>query len=180
MDNVVMPKIDQPYRFSFTTCSLRQQETLKLAKLYLQHGDWNAVRKHAIEGNVLQQRTTNSSKKLCQELISRLRTLSDDELAYLVQCPESEKAFIIWLAICKRYRFIREFAIDLFSEHYFNQRHQIQLTDFDVFFSSKFSLHDKLGDISNATKQKVRQIVFNMLHEAGLVDRANNINYSNC
>ena len=149
---------------------------VKLATLYVRFQDWNSVRDHVIQNNTLQQRTTNSSKKLCQELLSRLKHLSLDELIYLVECPESEKSILLWISVCRRYGFIRDFAVEVVREHYLNLNYQIEYTDFEVFFSSKLSVHEELADISVSTRSKVRQVVFRMLREAGLLSEQNNIN----
>ncbi|MCC6613394.1 MAG: DUF1819 family protein [Anaerolineae bacterium] len=114
--------VDERYSLSFTTSSIRQQESLKLAILYIRYKDWRLVRSDVIERNILQQRTTTSSKKLFQELSSRLRHLSDAEINYLAECPESEKSIMLWVANCRRYRFIRDFTIEVLWE---NQRNLI-------------------------------------------------------
>ena len=79
--------IEQSYNLSFTASSLRKQESLKLATLYLHYGDWDAVRDEVIKNNTLQQRTTSSTKRIYRELVSRLKHLSEEEMRYLVNCP---------------------------------------------------------------------------------------------
>ena len=165
----------QCYSLSFTTSSLRVQETVKIARLYAEYRDWNSVRDHVIEHNALQQRTTTSSKKLCRELLSRLQLLSDDELGYLVDCPESEAALVVWVAVCRRYEFIRDFVLEVLAERRLNLNKQIEYSDFDVFFSSKLTHHVELDAVSVPTRHKVRQVIFTMLREAGFLSRQNTL-----
>ena len=45
------------YSMSFTTGSLFHRESVKLAALFLELGDWNAVRDQVLSGNLLGQNT---------------------------------------------------------------------------------------------------------------------------
>lgn len=168
--------VEQSYNLSFTASSLRQQDTLKLASLYLQYKDWDVVRDEAIKNNMLQQRTTSSAKRICQELVLRLKHLSEEEIRYLVNCPESEKAILLWVSVCRHYPFIHDFAVEVLREHLINLNHQIDYSDFDVFFSTKLGLHDELDTITVSTHRKIRQVLFRMLREAGLLSHDNTIN----
>lgn len=169
-------RIPSEYSFAFTTCGLRKNECMALVELYVQCRDWNLVREHVIGQNLLQQRTASSSKKLYRELASRLRYLSTYELSYLLTCPESEKPILLWVSICRRYRFIREFAIEVLRESCLTLKTQLSLTDFDIFFGSKRCLSEGMGDMSMTTQRKVRQVIFSMLRDSSLLDRHNNIN----
>lgn len=164
------------YSLSFTTSSMRKHESLKLAELYLQYKDWKSVRDYVIENNILQQRTTRSSKKLCQELISRLRQLTDEELIYLVKSPETEKSIILWIAVCRRYRFIYDFSMEVVREHLLTLNHRLDHADFEVFFSSKLNVYEELDSISISTKRKVRQVIFRMLQEMNLLNQNSRLN----
>lgn len=168
--------VQRYYSLSFTTSSMRKHESLKLAELYLQYRNWKSVRDYVIENNILQQRTTRSSKKLCQELISRLRQLADEELIYLVKCPEIEKSIILWIAVCRRYRFISDFSMEVVREHLLTLKHHLDHADFEVFFSSKLNIYEELDSISISTKRKVRQVIFRMLQEVNLLDQNGRLN----
>ncbi|WP_039960780.1 BrxA family protein, partial [endosymbiont of Riftia pachyptila] len=71
------------YSMSFTTGSLFHRESVKLAALYFKLKDWNAVRDKVISENLLQARTLNTSKRVCREIISRLKKLNSSELELL-------------------------------------------------------------------------------------------------
>jgi len=176
MENLKSIMAQHGYSLSFTTSSLRTLESVKLARLYAKYQNWSVVRDHVIEYNTLQQRTTTSSKKLCRELLSRLKLLSDDELEYLTDCPESEAALIVWVAACRRYAFIRDFVLEVLAERRLQLSIVIEPSDFNVFFSSKLAYHNELESISVATRHKVQQVIFTMLREAGFLGRQNTLN----
>ena len=161
---------------SFTTGSLFHRESVKLAALYLELGDWNAVRDKVISNNLLQTRTLNTLKRVCREVISRLKTLSIEELVLLVEANPQEQGYLLWLATCRRYRFIADFAIEVLRERYITLKTDVNHEDFDSFFNRKSEWHAELDVIQPTTRNKLRQVLFRILREAGLLASNNIIN----
>jgi hypothetical protein len=148
---------------SFITGSLFRHESVKLAALYIDLGDWNSVRDKVIAENLLQTRTLNTLKRVCLEVISRLRTLSPGELECLVEGSHQEQAYLLWLAVCRRYRFIADFAVEVLRERYITLKGDLTLDDFDSFFNRKSEWHLELDEITPSTRGKLRQVLFKML-----------------
>ncbi|PTQ90927.1 putative inner membrane protein DUF1819 [Nitrosomonas nitrosa] len=161
---------------SFTTGGLFQRESAKLVVLYLNLGDWNSVHNKVITENLLQTRTLNTLKRVCREVVSRLRTLSQDELEFLVESNHQEQAYLLWLAICRRYKFIADFAVEVLRERYITLKADLTFDDFDSFFNRKSEWHLELDEITPATRSKLRQVLFRILHEADLLTTNNMIN----
>ncbi|WP_228024832.1 DUF1819 family protein [cf. Phormidesmis sp. LEGE 11477] len=169
---------------SFTTGSLFHQESITVAELFLKLQDWRAVREAVLADNLLQFKTVNTQKRVYREITSRLKTLCVSEalpmenraLKLLVQGTVQEQKQILWLAVCRRYRFIAEFARDVLRERYLNFQRVIAHEDFDIFFNHKADWHDELDRIANATRVKARQILFKMLKEADFLAFDNVIN----
>lgn len=164
------------YSTSFTTGSLFHQESVKLVNLYIALGSWTFVRSKVIEENLLQARTVNTLKRVCREIISRLKTLSWDELELLSQGNLQEQAYLLWLAVCRRYKFIADFAIEVIREHYIMLKTDITYDDFDAFFNRKSEWNLELEKISPLTRSKLRQVLFKMLREVNLLTNDNKIN----
>ncbi len=162
------------YSMSFTTGSLFHRESVMLAALYLDLGDWDSVRDKVISDNVLQTRTLNTLKRVCREVISRLKTLSPGELKFLLETSHQEQAYLLWLAVCRRYRFIADFAIEVLRERYITLKTDLNYEDYDSFFNQKSEWHSELDEIRPATRSKLRQVLFKILREADLLS-ANNI-----
>ena len=164
------------YSMSFTTGSLFHRESVKLAALYLDLGDWNSVRDKVIAENLLQTRTLNTLKRVCREIISRLRTMSPGELEFLLEGSHQEQAYLLWLAVCRRYRFIADFAVEVLRERYITLKADLTHEDFDSFFNRKSEWHLELDEITPATRSKLRQVLFKILREADLLAANNMIN----
>lgn len=163
------------YSMSFTTGSLFHHESVELAALYLALGDWKSVSHKVVDENLLQSRTLNTLKKVCREVISRLRTLSPSELKLLVEGNHQEQAYLLWLAVCRRYRFIGDFAVEVLRERHITLKGDLTHEDFDSFFNRKAEWHLELDEITPATRSKLRQVLFKILREADLLTSNNMI-----
>ena len=166
---------DDKYIMSFTSGSLFHRESVTLAALYFDHGDWNSVRDKVVSENLLQARTLNSLKRICREVISRLRTLSLGELDFLVEGSHQEQAYFLWISVCRRYRFIADFAVEVLRERYITLKGDLTYDDFDSFFNRKSEWHLELDEVTTTTRGKLRQVLFRILREADLLTGKNMI-----
>ncbi len=158
----------EKYSLSFIGGALLQQQSVKFAELYLEKNDWGDVRKEVLANNLLQTRTESSAKRICPEISSRLSHLNRDELEFLVTGDPREQAYLIWLAICRKYHLIYEFSVEVIRERFLTLNYDLCYEDFDAFFNAKAEWHEELEKITVSTRYKVRQILFKMLREAGL------------
>jgi hypothetical protein len=163
------------YNMSFTSGALLQQPSVLFAEIYSTLGDWQAARAKVLDGNLLQARTQNTAHRICREVIARLKSLSADQLAILAEGSAKDQAHVLWAAICKRYRFIHDFAVEVIHEKFLALDPDLAYADYDIFFNQKAEWHDELANIQPSTRAKLRQIVFRMLREAELLSRRNRI-----
>jgi hypothetical protein len=164
------------YSMAFTTGSLLHNDSLKIASLFLASGSWKDVSAKAVKDNILQSRTLSSSKKITVEICSRLKLLNKKELQLLIKGTSQEQAFILWVAICRKYKFIYEFAVEVVRENFLSFQYELTYSDYDTFFNSKASWNEQLAHIADSTKAKARQVIFRMLREANLLNTKNMIN----
>ncbi len=122
---------------SFTTGCLFHRESVQLAVLFLEFNDWNAVRDKVLSDNLLQARTLNTSKRVCREIISRLKTLDPREINLLVHSSAQEQGYLLWMAVCRRYKFIADFAVEVVRERYISLKTDLHYEDYDAFFNRK-------------------------------------------
>jgi hypothetical protein len=154
------------YRLSFTTGGLFLQEAPMVASLYLQLGDWSATRNQLRDQNLLQVRTAAAATRISKEVTARLQELSAEEVSALPDLSLRDQANLLWVAVCRRYPFIREFASEVLREHFLVLRRRLAHTDFDSFLNAKALWHAELDDIARSTHLKLRQNLFRMLREA--------------
>jgi len=163
----------QKYDMSFTAGGLLYSESVKIAELYYDLGDWATVRQQAIATNLLQARTQSSAKRVYREISSRLALLTEEQLRILCNGSRQEQNLILWVAACKKYRFIHDFAIEVLREKFLRMDMELATQDYDSFFYTKAEWHGELDNLSTTTVKKLRQVVFRMLREAELISRNN-------
>ena len=170
--------MNQKYSMSFTAGSLLQRESILLAQAYLELKDWQLVKDHSIQTNILQARTISSLKRISVELINRLTNLRDSEIELLVDSNSQNQAYLLWAALCRRHTFIADFAVEVLREFFLSYKGQITVEDYESFFHRKAEWHEELENMSPSSKYKVRQVLFKMMREVGLLTAHNMINPS--
>ena len=166
---------DNRYSMSFTTGTLLYRESLIVANLWEELGDWDAVRERVIGDNLLQMRTLNASKRIYREIASRLKRLTPAQLELLRTGTREEQNHMLWLAVCKRYRFIYDFAVEVTREKFLRLDFQLDYHDYDIFFSNKAEWHPEVANVAASTRQTQRRYVFKMMREADLLSEDNQI-----
>ena len=82
----------------------------------------------------------------------------------------------LWIAVCRAYRLIREFAVEVVRERYLSgNREPLGYGDFDAFYERKAWANDELSRASELTRRKLRQKAFQLLAEAGLITDEKNV-----
>jgi hypothetical protein len=158
------------YNMSFSSGGLCFNESLRVAEVYLEKKDWNLVRDIVLKRNILQARTESSLKRITREVISRLRLLTCNQLKLLINGSRQEQNFLLWLGVCKRHEFIKEFAIEIIREKCLRFNYKLTQQDYDIFYNHKSEWHPELETLTETTRKKLRQVLFRIIREAALVN----------
>jgi hypothetical protein len=160
---------DTAYRMAFTAGALLLRESVLAAELYARVGDWGAVRRELRTGKLLQIRTASAAERRGREVVQRLENLTPAQLSLLVAGERGEQAALVWLASCKRYRFIRDFATEIVREKFVRLDPHLTYDDFDIFFNRQAEWHAEVDRIEPSTRTKLRSTLFAMLREADIL-----------
>ena len=163
------------YALSFTSGALLVREALVAAPIYLEERDWSRVRARLREGNLLQARTRSTGFRLAREVAQRLEVLTVAEIDLLIESAPAERGYLMWVAACRRYAFIGDFAKEVLRERYLVLASTVDYADFDSFVHGKSIWHEELAELKDSTLQKLRSTVFRMLVEASLLDERRTI-----
>jgi hypothetical protein len=166
---------DEVYIMAFTAGALLHQASLTVAELFVKLGDWRAVRERVRDDNLLQMRTPAASRRIFQEVVSRLKHLTSAQLALLCTGTPQEQEHMLWLAICKRYRFIYDFAVEVMREKFIRLDFALSYDAYDIFFNDKAEWHAEVAGVAESTRKKLRQVLFKMLREANFLTQEDQI-----
>lgn len=164
------------YKLSFTSGSLMTRGMTLLAGLYAEERDWVRVRSRAELENALQTQRRSSSKRVIRELVLRLSTLEDDEVAMLNNGQLPERTFLSFVAICRYYEFVREFVLGVVRPNWLALKPMVDDVDYSRFYDDEELKHEELAAVSDSTRGKLREVLFRILSEAGLLDNPRNRN----
>ncbi|TPF77721.1 hypothetical protein BW12_09220 [Bifidobacterium sp. UTCIF-3] len=131
------------------------------------------VRRQAIDDNVLSIRTQSANARVVSEVLKRLSTLTEEETRFLadVDTSANDCQALMWVAMCRYYALIGEFATEVVRDHYLMGLPTVTREDYDRFIQGKAMWHEELEELSPATSNKLRSNVFKAMSEAGLVER---------
>lgn len=163
------------YLMSFGTGGLFINESVAVARRHVAGADWESTLAAAQENGAFPVRKASSARRSIREIVNRLRQLSADELALFIDGDRSEQAALLWLAACRAYRFIGEFAVEVLSDRFLSLRTDLTYDDFDTFLSAKEEWSPKLAALSPSTRGKLRAVLFRLMREAELLSRDNRI-----
>ena len=161
----------QKLNMSFTVGSLLTRESMQFIELYNKHQDWIEAKREAVKTNILQTRKISSCQRIVTELYSRLKLLNPKELNLLINGSRIDQSHILWLALCRKYRFIYNFATNVIRNKLIKFDFQLKDSDFNLYFDSQELIYPELEKISEKQKNKLRQTLFRSLKEANLVDK---------
>ena len=164
------------YRLSFGTGNAYLNESNLILKKYLENKDWKETEKYSIENNILQTNTLSSSKRIFREISLRLKSLSQQEQEFFIRSNYVDQSILIWISICRTYKFIGDFASIIISEKFSSYQLEIEYSDFNYFFEKQQVLHEELRTLKDSTRKKLRQVIFRIMKDLNIISKDNEIN----
>jgi hypothetical protein len=165
----------EEYSLSFGTGGLYVIDSVKLIQSYTDLSDWSAVIESAVEKNLLKFKSAKSTRRAVGEICKRLKSLTSKELKLFETADTFDQALICWLACCRTYQFIGDFATQVVLEKFDSYKLELDHAAFDFFYDDQAQFHPELDDLAETTRTKLRQILFRMLREAGILTDDNRI-----
>ncbi len=163
------------FRMSFSVGGLFLPQSIAIAEVFLQLNDWQQVKEKVFRENILQARKISTAKRHYSEIVPRLKVLEKSEIEALISFSAIDQNYLLWVAACRRYEFIRDFAVEVLKEYYITGKKYIQNEDFEMFYERKSEWHPELELIKPKTRQKIRQVLFKMMREAAFISSKNQI-----
>ncbi|MEP2981655.1 MAG: DUF1819 family protein [Sulfitobacter sp.] len=164
------------YLMSFGVGGLLLTESVSVARIHVEGEAWEQTMLRALDQGATSLPKTASNRRTLREITNRLRTLSAQERAFLLdEADRTDQQALLWLSSCRAYRFVREFALEVIRERYLSYQIDLPLEAFDILFEAKAEWDDGLADLSTSTRKKLRQVLVRMMREAGILSGENRI-----
>ncbi len=147
-----------------------------VAQLHETGEPWSATITRALTEGSTSLPKAASQRRTLREIVNRVSTLNANEIAYLLEeADRSDQQALLWIATCRAYRFVREFALEVMREKYLSFHLDLPLESFDILYDAKAEWNEGLAGISPSTRAKLRQVLFRMMREANIISDDNRI-----
>ena len=163
------------YRLSFGTGNAYINESNLILKKYLENKDWKETEKYSIENNILNTNNLGSAKRIFREISLRLKSLSNEEQEFFIKSNYVDQSILIWISICRTYKFIGDFSSIIISEKFNSYQLKLDYDDFNYFYEQQKVLHEELNLLKDSTRKKLRQVVFRIMQELNIISNTNEI-----
>ncbi|WP_164745046.1 DUF1819 family protein [Alexandriicola marinus] len=176
MKSVKAPlSLSAEYRLSFGAAGLSVTESAWLVQSYFDLREWSDVIEAAVEQNLLRFKSRQSTRRAVREICTRLKSLSPQELDFFTTADPFDQSLICWLACCRTYEFIGDFATQVLLENFASYKLDLDYAAFDFFCEEQAHFHPELEEVTESTRKKLRQILFRMMRESGILSDDNRI-----
>jgi hypothetical protein len=165
--------LSDSYRLSFTSVSLRPDLARIAADAYLACGTWAGARQQVLADNSFQSRSKASLQRMEREIRTRLELLTKDQIVLLAEGTSEERAAMAWLAATKYAALVREFAADVLRGKLADFDLVLRPSDYNNFIAARLPSHPELGELTESSSRKVRNVLLLMLMEAGMIREEN-------
>jgi BrxA len=172
-------EITTEYRMSFSTGGLFLNESVELARIHEPGEPWEETQARAVAKGATKLPKGASNIRSVREIKNRISTFSEGELVFFLdEADRVDQQAMLWIACCRAYRFVREFAVEVIQDRFLSYQLDLPLESFDVFFDAKAEWNEDLANLSQSTRLKLRQILFRMMREADILTAQNQIQTS--
>ena len=162
------------YTFSFTGASALIAETLVIAEEYERLKDWDKVQKSLLDNNLLNKVKHATFKREFREIKKRLSLLTTPQIRLMISGSFDDAKAMILLSLAKTYTFLEDFILEVLRNKYSLFDTVLTEADYTRFFNAKSLSNSELGQISEATAKKVKQVIFKLLEQVGLISITKN------
>lgn len=151
------------YKFSFTATSLRTRDLVHIAK-------WDKKEDLKKLELLIGNGKSSTGRRVYRELNNWLNVLTEEEINILKGDSFKAQNEIAFLAVCKYYKLIREFVVEVVREKYLVFDYELTEGDYLSFIRRKAETYSEFDKLTEKTQNKIKQVMFRILDQANIID----------
>lgn len=128
------------------------------------------IRKIVLEENLFQYKFTSSISRRLTPLLQRINLLDENLINRLIEDPLGDGIVINLYSIMKNDRLFFEFMNEVMKEKLKNNNEVLEKKDMNIFFETKMEQNEDIAGWSEATINKIKQVIRKILIEAKIVE----------
>lgn len=128
------------------------------------------IRKMVLEENLFQYKFKSSINRRLTPLIQRVNLLDDKLIDKLIEDPLGDGIIINLYAIMKNDRLFFEFMNEVMKDKLTTNNGILEKIDVNIFFERKVEQNEEIAAWSEATLNKIKQVIKKILSEAKVIE----------
>lgn len=128
------------------------------------------IRKMVLEENLFQYKFTSSISRRLTPLIQRVNLLDEKLIDRLIEDPLGDGIVINLYSIMKNDRLFFEFMNEVMKEKLKSNNEVLEKKDINIFIETKIEQNEDIASWSEATINKIKQVIKKILMEAKVVE----------
>ncbi|MGM0454212.1 MAG: DUF1819 family protein [Thermodesulfobacteriota bacterium] len=150
--------------------SLLVAESRKIARLLLDQYDHNSWHQAIVIDNILQKRSPVSAKRQARLIHARLSPMTSDFWEMIETGSSDVATQAVLAAAIKHSRLLGDFMDSVIRQHWKTFTPKISTKDWQDYLKTCAQVNPGIDQWSEATRTKLRQVVFRILSESGYID----------
>ena len=128
------------------------------------------IRKMVLEENLFQYKFTSSISRRLTPLMQRINLLDEKLIDRLIEDPLGDGIVINLYSIMKNDRLFFEFMNEVMKEKLKSNNEVLEKKDINIFIETKIEQNEDIASWSEATINKIKQVIKKILMEAKVVE----------
>ncbi len=157
------------YGGGLTSGALLVRESRIVARLLAAGEKPDSVKATVMDGNLLQNNSSTTTRKYCQLIISRLQQLNSAQIQIVAEGSDESAALLLMAAALKTYPIVRDFVTDVVFDKVRCYEPNLDKKDWTRFLEQRETIDPNIKKWTESSRKKIGQVIFRMLSEAGLL-----------
>lgn len=146
-------------------------ETKILAEYLLKGETPENLKKRNIEENLIMHKKTGSIKRTNSPIFRRLSGMDNELLYEFVNSDIQTSKMILLYSIMKTDKLVKDFIFEIYQNKLYMREDYIERFDIDNWFEEKKSKSKCLRERTEATIEKLKQVIMKILQDSNLVQK---------
>jgi hypothetical protein len=157
------------YKANLTGAWFLFYEMKQVVKLIVEGLNDKDIRNRVYEENLFQHKRMTSIKRSFPTVLRRAHLLSAEHMEILLEGSMENAKLVNLLAIYLEDKLFNEFLLEVLRDKYMNNEMTLEKMDVNIYFTHKSEQNDKVASFTDSTRNKLRQVYFKILVEAGIL-----------
>ena len=161
---------NKEYKANLTGAWFLLYELKQVARLIRDGLNDAEIRSEVYEDNLFQHDKMSSVKRSFPTVLRRAKLLDEDFMTILLEGSMEDSKLVALFAIYKEDRLFNEFMNEVLKEKYENNESVLEKMDVNMYLTYKAEQSEKVNSFTDATRNKLRQVILKILNEAGILN----------